>query len=161
MTGKIIEFIDGEVDYEDDSDYVVLPRAYYLEFIELIRKARVYDVFQNSTQFICDTCKSFILPAQALYWLLGKMDQEHELYLEHDIVYELRSIVTKTFKMSYEECSQYDDGKLSRVPFLYEPNGEYVEGEDGYPLILACDELVFRFRRQCACGGIIRNLYEN
>lgn len=148
MTGVVVEFVDSTEEETLEGLHLRLPRAFYLEFMEAAAKAQVLNVLSNGTQFICETCKAYILPSRTLFWAINKMD------IDEDISWALREAITETFYMT-------DEGVLRHVLFLYDEKGNMEQGCDGYPLILSCDEVVFRFRKKCDCDAVIRNMYQN
>jgi len=163
MTGLILEFSDDvtpEMGIQDErEDWLCIPRLDYLELIETARKIRADWPFREGTDFVCETCKSFIMPAKALHHVLSKLERT-DFFWDSDLLWEIRSHLCKSYNMTDAAWTDYCDGKLRHIPFLYDKKGE-LEWEEAGPQYIAYDEVVFKFRKKCVCDGIYKRMYEN
>lgn len=156
MQGLIVDFTENEKEKSVIAGrHVVMLWSDYHDLIEEAKESGVYEVIRDSRQFVCEECGTFILPAKGLYWALVHLNDDDWMWGD------LMEGLTTTYHWTDEEWELYNEGKLKHVTFLYDEKGEWTGGGDGYPLILACDEVVFRFLEGCDCDRVIRNMYEN
>ncbi len=163
MTGLILEFTDDLTANQgingDREDWLRIPRNDYLYLIETARSARAEWPIRDGAEFICGTCNSFIISAQALHIVLSKLAGT-DCFWDSDLPWEIQSHLCKSYPMIDEAWAAYCDGKLRHIPFLYYEKGD-LEWEDAGPQYLAYDEVVFKFRSRCVCDGVYKRLYEN
>ena len=128
MRGLVMEFADDvtEEGFLDEREYWLrVPRRDYLGLIETARQVRAEWTFREGADFVCETCKSFIVPAQGFLRLMRKLENARanagpDDYLQDTIV----SHLTKPYPMTDEAWKAYCEGKLRHIPFIHNAKGE-------------------------------------
>jgi hypothetical protein len=171
MTGLILEFDDGVTENEIDSliddpkaemGWLRVPRSSYITLIESAQKVRADWLLRDGAEFICETCKSFIIPSVALIRALDKIS-----VIKSDFDYEdfwhstVMGCLTKPYPMTEEDWNAYDEGKLRHIPFIYDDKNELLFVYESGPQVVVYDEVVFKFRKNCVCDGVYKGMYEN
>lgn len=163
MTGLILEFTDdvsaNQGINDDRKDWLRIPRNEYLYLVETARNVHAEWPIREGAEFVCETCKSFVIPARALHHVLAKLEKTDSFW-DSDLLWELRSHLCQSYPMTDEAWADYRDGKLRHIPFLYNEKGEW-EWVGAGPQYLAYDEVVFKFRGKCVCDGVYKQMYEN
>ena len=119
-------------------------------------------LFREGAEFICETCRSFTVPAKGLLLMLRKIGERIE---SEESGYFWSNIIAPQLKTYHvfteDEWVRYWEGTLRRVPFLYDEQGE-LEWDNGVgPSVMAYDEVAFQFRNSCACEDVYKRMYEN
>lgn len=166
-TGLIIEFADDAHDLTIDVPYLSdgllrFRRPDYLELMDAARKARVDWLIRDSADLVCDTCKSFILPAEALYRLLVKLEGTAYAHCpDSDLLEKIRSRIIKSYPMDDETLREYYEGRLKHIPFIRDKKGALEWWDEAGPNYLAVNEVVFKFRTRCVCDNVYLSMYDN
>jgi hypothetical protein len=166
-TGLVIEFADDAHDltvgvpYKSDG-LLRFRRPDYLELLDAARKARVDWLIRESADLVCETCKSFILPAEALYRLLVKLEgTAYAHYPDSDLLEKIRSRIIKSYPMDDETLREYYEGRLQHIPFIRDKKGALEWWDEAGPNYLAVNEVVFKFRTRCVCDSVYLRMYDN
>ena len=167
MKGLMLTFDDEEVEYDQDEDKVAwkgqlrAPRSFYADLLAASAAVRMDWLFREGIDLLCETCKSFIIPAKGLYRAIMMIkeipgDGDSDEFWRYEVLHHL----IKTYPMTAEAWKDFVDGKLRHVPFLRDSHGDLECEEDG-PQYIAYDDVVFTFRRKCLCEGLYKRMYEN
>jgi hypothetical protein len=171
MTGLVLEFDDDMTVEETDNliydptvekGWLRVPRSSYIALIESAQKVRADWLLRGNEEFICDTCKSFIIPTLALIRALDKIDRVKDDFDYEDFWhYTVMGCLTRPYPMTEEDWNAYDEGKLRHIPFIYDDKNELLFVYESGPQVVAYDEVVFKFRKNCVCDGVYKRMYEN
>ncbi len=165
--GLIIEFADDAYDVTADVPYTSdgllrFRRQDYLELLDAARKARADWLIREGAERVCDTCKSFILPAEAVCRLLVKLEGTAYAHsTDTDLPEKLRSRIIKSYPMDDETLREYYEGRLKHVPFIRDKKGALEWWDEAGPNYLAVNEVVFKFRTWCVCDSVYLSMYDN
>lgn len=144
---------------DEGIDSITLSRKEYSGLLYLLSSHQMLDAVLNSQNFRCDSCRSFSLPAKALYSALEKITTDDDV--TEMIVSALR-ITTEIDQRDIELLEQPDEilEKLFSEPEeLNEIKKSISDGrfciKEGEIYSFPFDECVFVFNRDCSCSRIL------
>ena len=140
-------------------DSLTLSRKEYSEFLSLLSSHHSLDTVLNSQDFRCGSCRSFSLPAKALYSALKKIQTDDEVA---EMMVSALRISTEFCVRDIELLDQPDEirEKIFRDPEDYQEikdvlsDGTYII-EKGEVYRFPFDECVFIFNKDCNCNRIL------
>lgn len=140
-------------------DSLTLSKKEYSEFLVLLSSHHALDIILNSQNFRCGSCRSFSLPAKALYSALEKIQTDDDVA---EMMVSALRIPTEFGQGNIELLDQPDEirEKIFRDPDEYQDikdvfsDGNYII-EQGEVCRFPFDECVFIFNRACECTRIL------
>lgn len=143
-------------------DSLTLSRKEYSEFLGLLSSHHVLDAILNSQNFRCGSCRSFSLPAKALYSALEKIQTDDEVA---EMMVSALRIPTEFGEGDIDLLDQPDEirEKIFREPEGYHDRKDVFFGgnyiiEQGEVCRFPFDECVFIFNSSCECTRILQAL---
>lgn len=141
-------------------DSLTLSRKEYSEFLGLLSSHHALDTILNSQNFRCGSCRSFSLPAKALYSALKKIKTDDEVA---EVMVSTLRIPTEFGEGDIDLLDQPDEirEKIFRDPEDYQDikdvfsDGNYIV-EQGEVCRFPFDECIFIFNRACECTRILQ-----
>ncbi|MDH4161598.1 MAG: hypothetical protein OEW15_02755 [Nitrospirota bacterium] len=116
MNALVLEFTDDVTQetahfYEDRNDWLLVPRGDYLGMVEAARTVHAEWTLREGAEFLCETCRSFNIPAKALHYLLTHIaDAKPEIVVDGDLLHEINRRLVRPYPMGDEDCVAYNEG---------------------------------------------------
>lgn len=142
----------------ESNDSLTLSRKEYSNFLGLLSSHHALDTILNSQNFRCRTCRSFSLPAKALYSALKKIPTDDEV--AETIVLSLR-IPTEFNQVDLSFTDQpaeiiekifHDPDEYQDLKNVFSKKNYIIE--KGEVFRFPFDECVFIFNKGCECNRI-------
>ena len=165
MENLIIEVSsEDELDIIEDDLKIVLKLSDYNDFVQLIGELNLLEDFQNNIVFKCEICNSFVISSKELHIIIEKVidyldDNNLDSWINvYESIGEILDGLREVVYLTDKDWNDYYTIGLPHINFIYEENGQFVEGPDGDPVKYVTDEVAFKLKNKCECTQLLERI---